>query len=84
MDERFTMIHRPFADVNASLPADVELSGMLLDIGFSSPQVPACGFRRATVHSDTRWTWGTCDVDTDAVMRMETVFPVFVDVRWSC
>ncbi|CAK9088752.1 unnamed protein product [Durusdinium trenchii] len=39
MDERFTMIHRPFADVNASLPADVELSGMLLDIGFSSPQV---------------------------------------------
>ena len=33
------MIHRPFADVDQCLPEDVELSGMLLDIGFSSPQV---------------------------------------------
>jgi len=39
MDDRFSMIHRPFADVNEAIPHDVELSGMLLDIGFSSPQV---------------------------------------------
>eukprot|EP00434_Breviolum_minutum_P038159 symbB.v1.2.033840.t1/scaffold4260.1/size42279/5 len=38
MDSRFKILHRPFADVQVSLP-DVELSGMLLDIGFSSPQV---------------------------------------------
>ena len=39
LDERFSMIHRPFADVHESLPSGLELSGMLLDIGFSSPQV---------------------------------------------
>ena len=39
LDERFSMIHRPFADVHKSLPDGLELSGMLLDIGFSSPQV---------------------------------------------
>ncbi|CAE8629828.1 unnamed protein product [Polarella glacialis] len=39
MDERFTILHRPFADVDDALPPGVELSGMLLDIGFSSPQV---------------------------------------------
>jgi len=32
-------VHRPFADVDAALPPEIELSGMLLDIGFSSPQV---------------------------------------------
>ena len=39
LDGRFSMIHRPFADVHESLPVGLELSGMLLDIGFSSPQV---------------------------------------------
>eukprot|EP00439_Symbiodinium_sp_Y106_P013182 s6839_g1.t3 len=39
LDQRFSMIHRPFADVHKSLPDGLELSGMLLDIGFSSPQV---------------------------------------------
>lgn len=38
-DRRFAIIHRPFADVHAALPKGLELSGMLIDIGFSSPQV---------------------------------------------
>ncbi|CAJ1449900.1 unnamed protein product, partial [Effrenium voratum] len=37
-DGRFTMLHSPFARVDEELDV-IELSGMLLDIGFSSPQV---------------------------------------------
>lgn len=42
-DPRFRIVHRPFADVDAVLPDGVELSGMLLDVGFSSPQVDEGG-----------------------------------------
>lgn len=38
-DSRFTIIHRPFGDIKHAIPNGVELSGVLMDIGFSSPQV---------------------------------------------
>jgi len=45
-DSRFCIIHRPFGDLAEALPVDVELSGVLMDLGVSSPQLdePERGF----------------------------------------
>lgn len=37
-DERFTIMHRPFGDIGSAL-AGLSLAGVMIDIGFSSPQV---------------------------------------------
>lgn len=38
MDPRFTIVHRPFADIGEVLHGE-RLAGAMIDIGFSSPQV---------------------------------------------
>lgn len=45
-DPRFQILHRPFGDLAEAVPPDVELSGVLMDLGVSSPQLdePARGF----------------------------------------
>lgn len=38
-DPRFHMVHRPFSSLAEAIPAGLELSGVLMDLGFSSPQM---------------------------------------------
>jgi len=38
-DSRFRIIHQPFSSLANALPADLEVSGVLMDLGFSSPQM---------------------------------------------
>lgn len=49
-DSRFKIVHRPFGDIGDEL-AGVELAGVLIDIGFSSPQVDQ-GHRGMSVVDD--------------------------------